>query len=563
MRIVILGGCGVFGSRLAELLVRDGHAVVVTGRDRQKTAALAARLHCEHLVLDHRQAPQALFCTAPEVVIDTAGPFRADEEDAYLVPRLCLEHGADYLDISNDATFTQGICALDGLARSRQRRLLSGASSVPGISSTVAAELCAGLDEILLIDSAILPGSLVPLGKAVLAGIVSQLGSTFSVFRGGVWRRQSCWSDPQRVPLSAEIVRRAWLFEVPDIRLFPAFFKARSVTFRAGFDLGILNTAIRLVAALRRHWKFPVPGGSAELLRHIGKLLLAYGTDRGGMRVLVVGRRGEAIVQRQWRLLAQAGCGPYIPAVTARAMLRKLGNAPFGARPCLAETSRAEIEAAMADLAVATSIEESPRPTLFQAALADRWQHLPPEVRALHSVHDVESFSGVARVTRGTTLLARLAAWFFGFPPAAEQIPLTVTKSRSETGEVWERDFGGCVFRSFLTPAPTPYRYRERFGFFNYEQDLPVEDGCMRLPVHRGWFLGIPLPRFLLPRSESREYACDGVFHFDVALIAPLGAGLIVRYQGHLKPDAMPAGLPQEAKGNASPQTGREHDGKH
>jgi hypothetical protein len=134
-------------------------------------------------------------------------------------------------------------------------------------------------------------------------------------------------------------------------------------------------------------------------------------------------------------------------------------------------------------------------------------------------------------------VIARLAAWFFGFPPAGENVPITVTKTRIDSGETWERNFAGRVFRSHCTPAMDPYRYRERFWLFNYEQDLPVENGCMRLPVRRGWFLGVPIPRPLLPGSESREYAIDGVFHFDVALSAPLGGGLIVRYRGALKPD--------------------------
>jgi hypothetical protein len=149
----------------------------------------------------------------------------------------------------------------------------------------------------------------------------------------------------------------------------------------------------------------------------------------------------------------------------------------------------------------------------------------------------VESFSGVAQVTRGTSVIAHLAAWFFGFPPAGDNVPVTVTKTRTELGETWERNFAGRVFRSYYTPTTEPYRYRERFWFFTYEQDLPVENGCMRLPVRREWFLGMPIPRPLLPGSDSREYAIDGAFHFDVALSAPLGGGLIVRYRGALRPD--------------------------
>ena len=60
---------------------------------------------------------------------------------------------------------------------------------------------------------------------------------------------------------------------------------------------------------------------------------------------------------------------------------------------------------------------------------------------------------------------------------------------------------------------------------------MPVRNGSLHLPVRRGWLFGLPLPGFLLPVSEAREYDTDGVFHLDVALRAPLGS-LIVRYEG-------------------------------
>lgn len=537
MRVVILGGYGVFGSRLAELLVRDGHDVVITGRDAGKLSGLAKRLTCKHMSVDHRKDPSALFSVFPEVVVDAAGPFQSYANDPYIVPRLCLEHGADYLDLSDDAEFTQGITQLNEHAQSSKRRVLSGASSVPGISSAIANDLCTGMDEVILIDTAIMPGNCAPRGASVVASIVSQLGTTSRVYRGGVWRRQSCWSDARQIELAPGLLRTARFIEVPDIRLFPAFFAARSVIFRAGLELKVLNLAMSLIAVMRQQWMFAVTPGLAESFRKVANLFLPFGTDRGGMRVLVVGVSNKTAIRREWRLVAEAGDGPYIPAVMARALIRKLNSVPVGSRACLAEVSRTEAESAMSDLAVSFETAEIPTPTLFQSALADRWELLPREVRLLHSVQDVESFSGTARVTRGTTLIAKFAAWLFGFPLEADQVPLTITKTRTQTGETWERNFGGRIFRSYLTPAPDLYRYRERFWLFKYEQDLPVRDGCMHLPVRRGWLLGIPLPRFLVPGSDSQEYSEGGVFRFDVSLIAPLGGGLIVRYQGWVTPD--------------------------
>lgn len=536
MKVVVLGGYGVFGSRLAELLLRDGHDVVVAGRSLSKAQELSRRLGCTPLAVDARREPDALFAASPDIVVDAAGPFQTYGHDPYVIPRLCIEHGADYLDLSDDAAFTAGLEVLDDLARRAKRRLLSGVSSVPGLSSSIAADLCMGLDEILLIDTAILPGNRAPRGASVLSSIVGQLGTSSRVWRGGVWRDQPCWSDARRIRLAADLARTGQFIEVPDIQLFPEFFGARSVMFRAGMELGIMNVGMRGVGWLRQRWKFEITPGRAALFRRIANLLLPFGTDRGGMRVAVVGRRGNEVIRREWRLVAEAGDGPYIPAVAARALIWRFEKIAPGARPCLAEANRSEMEQAMADLAVSTTVDEEPSPPMFQTVLADRWADLPSEIRVLHDVQDIESFSGKARVTRGQSLISRFAAWLFGFPAATDETPVTVTKTRVGTGETWERNFGGRVFRSYCTTVATPYRFRERFWPFTFEIDVPVEDASLRFPVRRGWFLGIPLPCLLLPTSESREYVENGLFHFDVALAAPFG-GLIVRYRGHLHPD--------------------------
>lgn len=180
----------------------------------------------------------------------------------------------------------------------------------------------------------------------------------------------------------------------------------------------------------------------------------------------------------------------------------------------------------------------SPTAPLFRRALGANWHDLPPAIQRLHAGRGVERFSGRAEVTRGRGLVAWLAARLLGLPAAGEDIPLTVTMTATPEGEVWERDFAGRRLRSVLTPSPRPYHVRERFGVAAYELELPVVDAALHFTVRRGWLLGIPLPSRLLPQSCTREFAMDGVFHFDVGLYAPLTGGLIVRYRGRLRPGA-------------------------
>ncbi len=172
-------------------------------------------------------------------------------------------------------------------------------------------------------------------------------------------------------------------------------------------------------------------------------------------------------------------------------------------------------------------------PTLFQSALREKWRDLPVSVQRLHAVHGTKVFTGKARVTRGQGVIERAVAFFFNFPRAGENVPVTIAKTRTAFGEIWVRDFAGRKFRSHLSLSPRPYHCMERFALLTCELELPVENGSLFLPVRRGWLLGIPLPRFLLPESRAREYDLDEVFHFDVGLYAPLTGRLIVRYEGH------------------------------
>jgi len=542
MRVVVLGGYGVFGSLLTALLIRDGHEVWIAGRDAAKAAACAARLGARPLTVDHLRDPSRILEAAPQAVIDAAGPFQDYGADPYRIARFCIENDADYFDLSDDADFTAGIAALDEAARAAGRRVLSGASSVPGLSSSVASELAAGLDEVTLIETAILPGNRAPRGRSVIASILGRVGRPCPVWRGCLWRELRCWSARRVYRLAPGLDRAAYFIGVPDTVLFPAFFSARSVLFRAGMELGILNAALRGLAVLQGKGLLPFIGSLRAPAHWIASRLEGLGSDHGAMVVDVTGPKDGVPVRRRWRLLAEAGEGPFIPGVMIRALLRRIDRIPPGARPCLAEATLEEAEQAMSDLAISTAREETARPSLFQAALSEAWPDLDTPIQRLHAVQDVLSFCGTASVKRGTGVIARLAAWVFGFPLPGENVPVTVTLTRTEHGETWERNFAGRTFRSVCSRAQSPSRYRERFGWFVYELELSVKGGSLCFRVRRGWFLDLPIPQLLLPKSDSREFTAEGLFHFDVALSAPLGLGLIVHYRGSLRPEEDPGG---------------------
>ena len=117
MKIVILGGYGVLGGRLARLLLRDGHSVWIAGRNLQKAERFAARFGGHPIQLDLMSDPQPILQVDPHTVVDAAGPFQAYGGDTFRIAECCFEHRIDNLDLSDDGRFTAGIGQLDEQAK--------------------------------------------------------------------------------------------------------------------------------------------------------------------------------------------------------------------------------------------------------------------------------------------------------------------------------------------------------------------------------------------------------------------------------------------------------------
>jgi len=568
-RVLIIGGAGTFGSRLAELLRRDGHRVWIAGRDGLRTQAAAEALGVQALTLDARGDLSALDGLDLDWIVDAAGPFQAygssrdtyghkekaygraadaytpptnaytPSADTYSLPRACIARGIGYLDLADDAAFVAGIGCLDAEAKAAGVAVISGASSVPGLSSGAVAALAADLDRIDSIESAILPGNRAPRGRAVIAGILSHLGRRCPRPLDGTAVPTAFWSDPAVYTPEPGMRRVGRFIEVPDIRLFARHFGARSVMFRAGLELRIMNWSLSRLARLADRGLLPPARRLLGPLHWLSRLLEPYGSDRGAMQVYVSGLRDGAPVRLCWTLIAAAGEGPYVPTLLARTCLRRTGMAP-GARACLTEVTLEEIDAAMTDLSITTHRADVTVQPLIRPALGAEWDALAPEIRRAHQLQDRMRLAGMARVVRGSGLLARLIAGIVGFPATAEHVPVEVIKQRRGETEIWQRSFGGRRFRSHFRRSPRAGEVFERFGPMRFALGLSVADGQLRISLRRAWLLGLPLPRILAPSTDSREHVEDGRFCFDVAIHAPLTRQTVVHYRGWLVQDDAP-----------------------
>lgn len=212
------------------------------------------------------------------------------------------------------------------------RVAVSGASTVPALSSAVVEQLCTGWQAIDSIDLCIAPAQSAPRGEATLAAVLGYCGAPIEVWQGGRWQARRGWAEPEPVRFKRLAPRRGALCDIPDLELFPARYRVRQrVMFRAALEVGLAQRAFALLASLRAAGWLRRPERLAPLLTRSAPMLDALGSALGGMVVRVRGIDGAGrAASRAWHIAADHDHGPEIPCMAAILLARRLarGNGP-------------------------------------------------------------------------------------------------------------------------------------------------------------------------------------------------------------------------------------------
>jgi saccharopine dehydrogenase-like NADP-dependent oxidoreductase len=340
MKVLVLGGYGNFGAVIAALLARDARfEVIVAGRDAEAAAQAAARIGATSARMDAQDPglPAQLGHCGPDLVISTAGPFQGQ---GYDVARAALACGAHYIDIADGREFVCGIESLDADARARDRLVVSGASSVPALSSAVIDRYAGEFDAVHDIDIGISASAKVP-GLATTVGVLRYSGRPMSQWRDGAWSQVHGWQGLRRHTFRDPRMKR-WMCDcdVPDLELFPRRYPGvRSVRFGAGVELSLVQLGLWALAGLARSGVVRDPSRHAAVLGRIARAMQSFGTGRSAMfvRMSGTGRDGRERM-REWQLAASADDGSTIPCLAAVALAKKMARGELahrGAMPCV------------------------------------------------------------------------------------------------------------------------------------------------------------------------------------------------------------------------------------
>jgi hypothetical protein len=361
VKVLVLGGYGHFGAAISERLAGiEAVEVVVAGRDEGRAHAFAQRISASSARIDARAADLAerIARTGAHMVISTAGPFVGAE---YRVARAALAAGADYVDIADGRAFVCGIHALDGEARARGRLVVSGASSVPALTSAVVDRHREGFASLGAIEVGICASATMP-GEATTRSVLGYCGRGFRGWRDGREVELHGWMGLRR-HVFAEPPMARWLADcdVPDLELFRARYRGvRTVAFGAGVEAAPVQLGLWLLAGLVRAGVVRDIAPFATGLHRAATWLEWLGTGRSAMFVRLSGIGADfRALERTWELRARNGDGAHIPGLAAVALVRKRARGALvqaGAMPCLGLVTLEEYLAEAAGLAIAASL---------------------------------------------------------------------------------------------------------------------------------------------------------------------------------------------------------------
>jgi saccharopine dehydrogenase-like NADP-dependent oxidoreductase len=362
MRTVVIGGYGNFGARICRDLAANPDIQVIAAGRNPDAARFGPRIEGARLDFESPDFASDLKRLSPALVIHCAGPFQGQD---YRVAQAALSSGAHYIDLADGREFVARFAGeLEFAARAAGLLMISGASTVPALSSAVVDELRGRFRRLEEIRMAIAPGQRAPRGEATIAAVLSYAGKPFKWLRDGAWRDARGWQELMQMRFAGLGVRWAAACDIPDLALFPQRYPGvKTVEFRAALELGVQHFAIWAAAWLRRVGLPLAIEQAAKPLNRVASLLDGFGSDRGGMLVSLTGTRFDGTRGRvEWHLTADANHGPEIPCMATTLIAGKLARGEIverGAFPCMGFLRLAEFESQFARWRISTTIEES------------------------------------------------------------------------------------------------------------------------------------------------------------------------------------------------------------
>lgn len=353
-RVLVIGGYGNFGSFISRSLAKQENIeLVIAGRSLSKAKSLAEELNAKAAEIDiNKDFYARLREIAPNIVIHTSGPFQSQ---GYGVAEGCIKCGAHYIDLADGREFVSGIDSLDKEAKAAGALVVSGASSVPCLTSALVDHYREEFKALERIDYGITTAQKTTRGVATTAAILSYTGKRFTTTVDGEGKDIYGWQGLKARKYS----QLGWRFlgncNVPDLELFPNMYpELKTVRFYAGLELPFIHVTLWALSWLVRVGLLKSLEPSAPLLLKLSFLFDWLGSANSGFHMDLMGQDesgGDKTIR--FELTARSGDGPYIPCMPAILLAKKLAANEIsnrGATPCVGMITKDEYLDALSEL---------------------------------------------------------------------------------------------------------------------------------------------------------------------------------------------------------------------
>lgn len=355
--VMILGGYGHFGVKIAEALIRDNIPIIIVGRNQDKLTNTINHLKQKYPTANitgscfdiYKNLDERLKELKPFIVIHTSGPFQNQD---YTIPKICIENHAHYLDIADAREYVRDISTLNDLAMRNNVSVISGASSVPGLTSAVIDEYKSTFSELDHLKFGISSGQQTPGGVATTHAILSYTGKKIPTYKGAKGKVIG-WQGLHRVELPGCGKRWQSNCSIPDLDLFPEYYDLKSIEFSGGVESSFLHLSLWCMSWLVR-WGMPIRLGKySNLFYRVAKSFDRFGSDAGGLYIFLSGKDLQGKPKNiKWFIIARKNHGLYIPTIPAIVLAKKIFHGEYstvGAKPCVGLVSLKELLAEMND----------------------------------------------------------------------------------------------------------------------------------------------------------------------------------------------------------------------
>ena len=364
--ILIIGGYGNFGRFISQTIARETRIqLTIAGRSKNKAEALARELHNDVPVqsyqLDIREPLHNHFMhLKPDIVIHTSGPF---QNQGYDVAQACIDCGAHYIDLADGREFVSGITTLDATASDNNVLIVSGASSVPGLTSAIVDKYLPEFSCLESLDYGITTAQKTTRGLATTTAILGYTGKPVETLTDGKADTIFGWQGLRARKYPQLGWRLLGNCDIPDLTLFPQRYPSlRSIRFYAGLEIPLIHITLWLLSWGVRCGLIRNLSGSAPLLLRLSFLFDWLGSANSGFHMQLSGtdHHGNA-KQICFELTARSGDGPFIPCMPAILLTRKLLKDELtqrGAQACTGLISLDEYLNALSELDISWTATE-------------------------------------------------------------------------------------------------------------------------------------------------------------------------------------------------------------